>query len=132
MLNLKNKDEREAFIIDYKNWTGNDGVTKLGIWKSIPELDLNFYRYDFDNGAALIVTEYKEYKTIYGSDLWTRTKDFKKDFVTEHKFCLILSENDTYVDNAHTSGVIYHRTYTLNGCSMGTVVDYMTKNRLFL
>ena len=128
MLNLKNKDERETFVKDYKNWTGNDGETKLGIWKSIPELDLNFYRYDFDNGAALIVTEFKEYKTVYGSDF----RSNKKDFVTEHKFCLIIPENDTYTDNSHTFGEIWHRTYTLNGCSMGTVVDYMTKNRLCL
>ena len=128
MINLKNKTEREAFAKDYINWTAADGITKLGIWKSIPELDLNFYRYEFANGAVLIVTEYQEYKTDYRSDYESR----KKDYITEYKFCLILPENDTYVDNSHTYGEINHITYTLDGCSMGTVVDYMTKNKNFL
>jgi hypothetical protein len=128
MLNFKNKTEREAFVKDYKNWTENGGETKLGLWKSIPELDLSFYRYEFTNGAILVVTEYKEYKTIYSNNLQTR----KNDFITEHRFCLILPEGDTYADTSHTYGEIYHRTYTLSGCSMGTVVDYMTKNKFCL
>jgi len=128
MINLKNKNERETFVKDYKNWIAVDRTTKFGVWKSIPELDLNFYRYEFANGAVLIVTEYKNYKTVYGGDF----NSWGQDFVIENKFCLILPDGDNYLDSLHTSGSIYHKTYTLDGCSMGTVVDYMTKNKLYL
>ena len=125
MLNLKNKTEREEFIKDYKNWTKDDGETKLGIWKSVSELGLDFYRYEFENGAELVVTEFQEYKTVYGN-----YESRGQTFVTEHKLCLILPENDDYFDASHTAGRVYHRSYTLNGCSLGTVVDYLTKNKL--
>ena len=123
MLNLRNKTEREAFVNGYKNWTDKKG-NALGAWKSVPKLDLTFYRYEFANKAVLIVTEYKEYKTIYEG-----YKPCGKDYATRHKLCLILPESDGYTDLSVLGG-IYHRTYTLDGCSMGTVVDYMTKNKL--
>ena len=126
MLNLKNKTEREAFVSGYKNWTDGKGK-RLDVWKSVPELDLQFYRYGFGNGAALIVTEYMEYKTAY--------KDYKtagQEYVSKHKFCLILPENDDYFDASSASGRTYRRTYTLEGCSIGTVVDYLTKNKLYI
>ena len=123
MLNLKNKTERERFVNDYKDWTNNRG-NRLDVWKSVPKLGLTFYRYAFANKAVLIVTEYMEYKTIYEG-----YKPCGKDYVTRHKLCLILPENDEYSDS-FVMGGIYHRTYTLDGCSMGTVVDYMTKNKL--
>jgi hypothetical protein len=120
MLNFKNKTEREAFVNGYKNWTNNKGK-KLGVWKQIPELDLRFYRYEFANGAVIIVTEFIEYRTIYGNDYYT---PLEKEFAERSKFCLILPENDSYA--AH------YRTYTLNGCNLWTIVDYMTKNKLNL
>jgi len=127
MLNLKNKNEREAFISDYKNWTENDGVTKRGIWRAVPELNLDFYRYEFANGAVLIVTEYKEYKTVY-----EKFKSAGKKYVTEHRYCLVLTENDDYTDDSYATSGNYYKTYTLNGCSFGAVINYMTKNRLCL
>jgi hypothetical protein len=118
MLNLNNKTKREEFINSYKDWTDSNG-RKLGIWKSVPELDLQFYRYDFANGAVLIVTEYKEYQMSYKKD----SNKMEKECVSKHRLCLIMP-NDT--------GNIYHRTYTPDSCSMGTVLDYMTKNKLCL
>ena len=122
MLNLKNKPEREAFVNNYKSWTDSKGK-KLGVWKAVPELDLLFYRYEFANSAVLVVTEYKEYRMIY-----TDYTAIGRDYVTKHKFCLILPENDSYFDTSGTN----HRTYTPEGCSVGTVIDYLTKNRLNL
>ena len=120
MLELKNKTEREAFINNYKNWTDKKGKN-LDVWKSVPALNLLFYRYQFSNGAVLIVTEYMEYRTVY--------KDYKaagKDYVSKNRLCLMLPETDSYFDSGGNS----NRTYTLDGCSLGTVVDYMTKNKL--
>ena len=120
MLELKNKTEREAFVNNYKNWTDKKGKN-LDVWKSVPALELLFYRYQFANGAALIVTEYQEYRMLY-----TNYTAIGRGNATKHKFCLMLPETDSYVDAGGTT----HRTYTLDGCSMGTVVDYMTKNKL--
>ena len=108
MLNLKNKAEREAFIEDYRRWD---------IWHSIPEFDFRIYGYIFQNKAMITVTEYKEYHA------------WKKEYVTNHRYCLILPENDDYVDSSSVCGEDYHKTYTPKGCGMGTVVDYMTKNK---
>ena len=96
---LKNKQERENFINNYKAW---------GVWKEVPELNLKFYRYELPTGAVIIVTEYMTY--------------------TSKKFCLILPEDDEYTKE-HTYGAEYLRTYTPDSTSAGTIVDYMTKNR---
>ena len=125
MLNLKNKNEREEFVKNYKDWTGKKGNT-LGVWKSFPKLDLTFYHYEFANKAELIVTEYIEYRTIYEGS----KPPYKKDFVSKHRLCLILPENDDYTDSSGMGAT--YRTYTVEGCSLGTVVDYMTKNRLVI
>ena len=124
MLNFKNKLEREAFVNNYKDWTDSKGK-KLGVWKTVPELGLVFYRYEFANGAVLVVTEYQEYRTIYQG-----YKATGKGYVTKHKLCLMLPEIDGYTDTSSTSGAVYHKTYTLDGCSIGTVIDYLTKNKL--
>ena len=111
MLNLKNTREREMFIDNYENW---------GIWKSVPEIGLTFYRYDFANGAKLIVTEYQEYRAVYDNSYYISSE---KEFVTRHKYCLILPEGDS---------PNHCRTYTLAGTGRIAVVDYMTKYRLCL
>ena len=87
---LKNKQERENFINNYKAW---------GVWKEVPELNLKFYRYELPTGAVIIVTEYMTYI------------GYKKTYVTSKKFCLILPEDDEYTKE-HTYGAEYLRTYT--------------------
>ena len=118
-LNFKNKTEREEFIKNYTAW---------GVWRSVPELELSFYRYDFANGAVLIVTEYKDYGYIYNSS--SNWRNNRQDFKTNHRYCLILSGDDNYIDDKYSTN--YHKTYTLEGCGVSIVVDYMTKNKLIL
>lgn len=108
LLDLKNKKEREAFVKNYRSWD---------LWRDIPELGVIYFRYDFQNGAVLIVTEYK------------RFMKWKNEYQTENKYCLILPEGDNYVDKSSACGEVLHKTFTPDGCSMGTVVDYMTKNK---
>ena len=104
---LKNKQERENFINNYKAW---------GVWKEVSELNLKFYRYELPTGAVIIVTEYMTYI------------GYKKTYVTSKKFCLILPEDDEYTKE-HTYGAEYLRTYTPDNTSVSTITDYMTKNR---
>ena len=109
---IKNKQERENFINNYKAW---------GVWKEVPELNLKFYRYELPTGAVIIVTEYMEYvsKYIGGKSGY----EYENICETRQKFRLILPEDDEY------TGAEYLRTYTPDGTSAGTIVDYMTKNR---
>jgi hypothetical protein len=120
MLNLKNKSEREEFVRNYKSW---------GEWTVTAGLGMRHYRYRFANGAVLIVTEWQEYAKKFNDGGSYSLKHYSLELVTRNRCCLILPENDTYADNSHTSGEVYHRTYTPDGCSIGTVVDYMTKNK---
>lgn len=104
MAKLKNKAERENFIKEYRKW---------GVWKDIPELGLKYYKYDFPTGTYMIVVEYRASASRY---------------VAEHNdvnYHLVVSENDNY-----TNG--YGQCYDYfepSGCALGTLVDYLTKNR---
>ena len=55
-LSLKNKKEREEWVRNFRSW---------GVWLSIPDVSKTFYRYNFENGCALVVEESAEYYT-YG------------------------------------------------------------------
>lgn len=45
-LNLRNKEEREQWLKDFRSW---------GVWLDVPEVNKTYYRYDFKNGVAIIV-----------------------------------------------------------------------------
>lgn len=107
MMKFKNKKEREEFIKNYTSW---------GIGKEVPELGLKFYRYEFNTGAVVIVCEYIRYI------------GWKEKYITANRMCLILPENDPYNGDS-MYGTEYYKTYTLDGVSIGTITDYMTKNR---
>lgn len=104
MAKLKNKKERELFIENYRKW---------GIWKEIPELGLKYYRYDFPNGTYMMIVEYRVSASRY---------------VAEHngaKYHLVVSKDDNYTNGY---GQCYNY-FEPSGCSVGTLIDYLTKNR---
>lgn len=45
-LNLRNKEERERWLNEFRNW---------GVWLDVPEASKKFYRYDLRNGCSIIV-----------------------------------------------------------------------------
>lgn len=45
-----NIEKRRAFVGEYKTW---------GVWFTVPELDLTFYKYDIPEGNRIIAMEYK-------------------------------------------------------------------------
>lgn len=108
-LQLKNKEEREQFLNAYTQWEE---------WKKIPELGLTFYRWQFENGDAFIVTEYQCPITKYNS------------LFVGQKYHLLLDKNIHGRAGSH----IYHSEqfytcYNPNGCGMSTLIEYLTKNR---
>ena len=45
-LNLKNEKARREWLDGFRDW---------GVWQEVPQVDMTFYRFDFVNGASLIV-----------------------------------------------------------------------------
>lgn len=107
-LNLKNKQERELFLNSYTQWEE---------WKTIPELGLTFYRWQFENGDTFIVTEYQLPITKYNS------------LFVGQKYHLLLNKNN----HGKTDNHIYYPEeffhYSPNGSGMSTLIEYLTKNR---
>lgn len=55
---LKNNDQRKEWIRNYKEW---------GIWHKDEHIGITYYRYQFDNGAVLIVEEYENESEYTGT-----------------------------------------------------------------
>lgn len=107
-LNLKNKQERELFLNSYTQWEK---------WKTIPELGLTFYRWQFENGDTFLVTEYKIPITRYSQHLVGK------------KNHLLLDESNHGITDNHIPFPEQFFYYNPNGCGMSTLIEYLTKNR---
>ena len=98
-LTLKNAKERKEWVEGYESWP---------VWLDVPEVAKTFYRYDFINGAALIIE--------VGADFWldwqksTRTR-IRKRYV---HYAIIDEEYPEY-DSAYQGG-------------MSAIVDWLTKH----
>lgn len=56
---MKNNDQRKAWLRDYQSW---------GLWYTDEHIGARYYKYDFENGARLIVEEYSNYNEFTGKD----------------------------------------------------------------
>lgn len=50
-LSLKNEKERKEWLSNYRSW---------GVWLDVPQVSKRYYRYDFVNGASVVVEENQE------------------------------------------------------------------------
>lgn len=57
-LNLRNKEERERWLNNFRNWS---------VWLDVPEVNKTFYRFNLKNGCAIIVEVGVEYMDAYSS-----------------------------------------------------------------
>lgn len=48
---LKNNDQRKEWLNNYKEW---------GVWYRDENIDVNYYKYDFEDGSRLVVAEYPQ------------------------------------------------------------------------
>lgn len=48
---LKNNTQREEWLNNYRDW---------GLWYYDDHIDVNYYKYDFEDGSRLVVTEYAQ------------------------------------------------------------------------
>lgn len=105
---LRNKKEREAFLENYQQW---------GVWKEIPELRVQFYKYDLPNGARIIAQTYVHPPVSYLS--------YKKDTYVIAEYALIVPKGDDFKGS-------YGQEYTFyrpNGASKTVIIDYLTAKK---
>lgn len=87
-LTLKNEAERKKWLENYRSW---------GVWISVPEVNKTFYRYNFENGAALIVEEDVYYQVNY------MRKDQPLMEHIGHKYAILDERYQKYDDDAFNS-----------------------------
>ncbi len=105
---LRNKKEREAFLENYEQW---------GVWKEIPELRVQFYKYDLPNGARIIAQTYVHPPVSYYKH---RTEEY---IVAE--YALIVPEGDDF-HGAYGQEYTYYRP---NGASKTVIIEYLTTKK---
>lgn len=54
---MKNNDQRREWLRNYNDW---------GLWYEDEHIGVKYYRYEFENGAVLIVDEYKQQNEYAG------------------------------------------------------------------
>ncbi len=57
---LKNCDQRKEWLGKYKEW---------GLWYHDTNIDVNYYKFDFDDGSRLVVAEYPQRHSFYSDEL---------------------------------------------------------------
>ncbi len=57
---LKNNKEMDAWLKKYQDW---------GLWYRDENIDVNYYKFDFDDGSRLIVAEYPQRHCYWSKDL---------------------------------------------------------------
>lgn len=105
---LRNKKEREAFLENYQQW---------GVWKEIPELRVQFYKYDLPNGARIIAQTYVHPPVGCLS--------FRKTEYIVAEYALIVPQGDDFKGS-------YGQEYTFyrpNGASKTVIIDYLTTKK---
>jgi hypothetical protein len=76
-----NDEKRRAFLKNYKSW---------GVWLTVPELDLVFYRHELPNGVKILAMEYQQKD-------WNPYRSNKVDHFTEIR--LYLWEYEKFMPN---------------------------------
>lgn len=61
---LKNNDQRKEWLGNYKAW---------GLWYRDENIDVNYYKYDFEDGSRLIVSEYPNRHCYWNDELKDET-----------------------------------------------------------
>lgn len=101
---LKNKQEREKFIENYEKWD---------ILAKIPEINITYYMYTFENGDKFIVAQYLRPATAY---------------INEHyaeKYSLLTTKDSSYTGNYGQK----YDSFEPAGSSKSVLIDYLTKVR---
>ena len=98
---LKNNDQRKEWLKNYKDW---------GLWYRDENIDVNYYKYDFEDGSRLVVAEYPQRKYYWNSE----------DTMDRHYFHL-LEKNKKYYGGKKT----YDQQYVDDADSETHLVEFL-------
>ena len=99
---LRNNDQRKAWIQNYKAW---------GLWYRDENIDVNYYKYDFENDTRLIAVEYPQRPSLWSGE--------EKDEVHYH---LLEKDKERYGRK-----VTYHEKFRQQTSSVTEIVEYLKK-----
>lgn len=83
---LKNEDQRKEWLKNYKAW---------GLWYRDEHIDVNYYKFDFEDGSRLVVSEFpqrenersvKKYDQVYYHLIEHEKRKYQSDKVYEDKY----------------------------------------------
>lgn len=100
--NFRNDDQRKSWIKDYKAW---------GLWYRDEHIDVNYYKFDFDNGTRLVATEFPEREWNWGSN--------KSDYVFYHLIEKGKKKSDSIM--------VYDDKYQYHGTCETELVGYLKR-----
>lgn len=100
LLILKNNDQRKEWLGKYKEW---------GLWYRDDNIDVNYYKFDFDDGSRLVVAEYPQRHSYYSN----KSKD-------EYYYHLLKK-------NTKRGGDIYDEKYRCQPDCETELIDFLKK-----
>ena len=83
---MKNNNQHKAWLKNYKAW---------GLWYRDEHIDVNYYKYDFEDGSRLIVAEFpqrehiltdEKYDQVYYHLIECGKRKYRSDKVYEDKY----------------------------------------------
>lgn len=96
---LKNNDQREEWLSNYQDW---------GLWYHDDHIDVNYYKYDFDDGSRLVVAEYPQREYVWSSEK-----------IDEYHYHLIKKDRSGY------DGRSYNCKYTNYADSKTNLIEFL-------
>lgn len=91
---LKNNDQRKEWLAKYKEW---------GLWYRDEHIDVNYYKYDFQDGSRLIVAEYPQRRSNWRNEKFDEAyyhlmeKNYKVYKNTYDKQYMHSTDSETYL-----------------------------------
>ena len=99
---LKNDDQRKEWLKNYKLW---------GLWYRDEHIDVNYYKFDFDNGSRLVAAEFPDREWNWGSN---RSDDVYYHLIEKGK-------------RKRDSILTYDDKYQYHGTCETEIVEYLKK-----
>lgn len=96
---FKNNEQRKAWLAAYKEW---------GLWYRDEHIDVNYYKYDFEDGSRLIVSEYLQRPSI-----WEKK-------CHDHYYFHLLNKRNLYGDKG-----VYDAKYDQNTDSETYLIEFL-------
>lgn len=110
-MQLKNQNERKAFVENYKSW---------GVWFEVPQVEMKYYRYVLPDETQIIVSEHLH----RGYDYETKSNKTRPLI----KYHLVVPMNIRWPAVSYTGGNEF-KHFSPNGNGLTTIMKYLAETR---